>query len=285
MATDKNPAYQWYPKDHVTDERVLLMDLEQEGALRRLLDHQWLHETIPFDEEELAAILRCDRERFDRIWKRVRHCFEPSHADESRLINPRLDRQRRDLIEFSERQRENGRRGGRPRIEPNSGREKPKQNPEKTETKPKTKPGRKPRVSSGESQSKAKKSSPDSRLQTPKITEASASDGKPSVPANAVWAEVEAVLSGVCERKGWDPPLAKDIRRYLRAESALRQLVSLFGVDEAVQMFVFALDNWRGSVSWEAVFDKRNRLREQMVSPNGTGEPAVRVLSADEWES
>jgi hypothetical protein len=90
------------------------------------------------------------------------------------------------------------------------------------------------------------------------------SNGKADRKPNQAWEEVSQVLSGICDGLGWDPPLDKDIRRHLKPDSALRQLANLFGPPGAVELFLFAHRTWKGKVSWEAVFDKRNILREEM---------------------
>lgn len=105
----KRPAYQWYPKDHDTDERVKLMSLAQEGAYRRLLDHQWLHGSIPDDMEFCSKICRATVKEFRRLWPGVRACFEP--VESGRLAHPRLERQRQELESRAQVQAANGRSG------------------------------------------------------------------------------------------------------------------------------------------------------------------------------
>jgi uncharacterized protein YdaU (DUF1376 family) len=91
----KKPAYQWYPGDFCVDEPVLLMSLEEEGAYRRLLDHQWLHGSVPRDIRQLAAICKgITLARMKRVWQAVGPCFPPSPDDPERLQNRRLERQR-----------------------------------------------------------------------------------------------------------------------------------------------------------------------------------------------
>ena len=54
----KSPAYQWYPKDYMTDTRVMLMDIATQGAYRMALDICWLHGgEITADPRELSMLI------------------------------------------------------------------------------------------------------------------------------------------------------------------------------------------------------------------------------------
>lgn len=109
----KAPSYQWYPKDYETDEAVKLMTYEEEGIYRRLLDHQSLHGGIPADVGLIAKLVpKVSPARFKKLWPSMAAKFRQT---EGRLINPRLERQRRELQEFKEAAAEAGRRGAEAR--------------------------------------------------------------------------------------------------------------------------------------------------------------------------
>lgn len=278
MAESKAPAYQWYPKDHRSDERVELMDLEQEGALRRLLDHQWMNGSIPADPDDLASLLRVDRERFDRIWKRVGPCFESVDGDPSRLANARMERERAARDEFIENRRAAGSKGAAERWA--------KQKPAISSCEPQPLNGH--ASTNGKQMAKPKQSDSTAIVEpmaknasasatASAITEASASGATAPVPESSEPGEwetppfkvdpfkaAEDVLTQVHQSLGWDPPLSKDVRRRLRADDALQVLIGQFGIDDTAKLFVFAAREWQGRVSWEAVLDKRFILREQM---------------------
>lgn len=301
MADDsrlKMPAYQWYPKDHRTDEKVELMDLEQEGALRRLLDHQWLQGSIPADADDLAGLLRVDEERFARIWKRVGPCFEPVEGDPSRLVNRRLERERQQRAKYSEARAEAGRKGALGKWQKDgSAIDLPLTKERQSHSSANGKAIAQPKQNDGSAipEPMAKNGTPDSILQN---TEAIASDAEaspgPASPAdrkpNEAWEEVSEVLGKVCDALGWEAPLPKDIRRRLRDGDALRELVQLYGRESTAEMFVWAHRNWRGQVSWEAVFDKRNQVRQAMEAGEATagagsnGKPMRPVKTIEELE-
>lgn len=111
--SEKSGAYSWFPRDFSADEHVVSMTLEQEGAYRRLLDYQWLNESIPADIGQLAAICKfIPRNRMERIWKAISPCFHPVTGREGRLQNRKLERVRAEALEYRRRQSESGRRGG-----------------------------------------------------------------------------------------------------------------------------------------------------------------------------
>lgn len=125
----KSPAYQWYVSDYRSDENVMLMNYEQQGVYRFLLDHQWLHGSIPNNPSLLSGLLKIDEKHFsEQIWGAIAPCFVESN---NRLLNLRMERDRQIKDEFLAKQAENGRRGGRPK-QVQKEKEKPKQKPNKS---------------------------------------------------------------------------------------------------------------------------------------------------------
>ncbi len=110
--TEKPPALPWYPKDFQADEPVVAMTLEAEGAYRRLLDHQWLHGSIPSDLHLLAGICKnIPQARMRVLWAQMSMLFAPIPDDPERLRNAKLERVRKEREDFIARKREAGRRG------------------------------------------------------------------------------------------------------------------------------------------------------------------------------
>lgn len=90
---NKSPAFQWYPRDYMSDAIVQSMTLEQEGAYRRLLDHCWLENGLPLTPDKLWRLAKApSRERFEKhIWPAVGCKFQPRKG---KLHHKRLDRER-----------------------------------------------------------------------------------------------------------------------------------------------------------------------------------------------
>jgi uncharacterized protein YdaU (DUF1376 family) len=92
---DKSPAFQFYPKDFLTDERVVLMSNTEVGIYVRLLCFCWLEGTLPLETVSLAHMARMPLKQFTRLWENsiVKTCFKLSDED-GRLHHKRLDEER-----------------------------------------------------------------------------------------------------------------------------------------------------------------------------------------------
>jgi hypothetical protein len=142
MANDISPAFQWYPKDALSSIRLSMLTLEEEGAYRRALDFCWLHGSIPADPKLLIRLIGkgCTIE----IAEAIIPMFE---VFDGKLYHERLEQERSKQKAFREKQAENGKRGGRPKLNPTESQEKGL-------------------GYFGETQTEAKKSSPVSNLQS-----------------------------------------------------------------------------------------------------------------------
>lgn len=113
---EKALYYPWFPRDFSADEAVLPMTLSEEGAYRRLLDHQWLHGSIPVDLGALCGICKNVTPReMKKIWTRVSVCFVPVPDDPTRLYNRRLERQREEVEQRSAKMSRKGKLGAEKR--------------------------------------------------------------------------------------------------------------------------------------------------------------------------
>lgn len=114
MAKEKVPAFQFYPKDFLTDERVVLMSNTEIGIYVRLLCYCWLEGSLPLDTGALAHMARTPMRQFTKIWEHsvVKQCFVVN--GDGRMHHKRLDLEREKQGTFRRRQSDNGGRGGRP---------------------------------------------------------------------------------------------------------------------------------------------------------------------------
>lgn len=113
----KSPAFQFYPKDFITDEHVELMSLAERGAYITLICKCWIEGSLPADVARLARLCGSPLPAFRRLWLAIEPCFRPL-ADGQRFVHPRLERERRKQSAFRRRQADNGRLGGRPKKNP-----------------------------------------------------------------------------------------------------------------------------------------------------------------------
>lgn len=113
MAPEKAPAFQFYPKDFLSDERVQLMSHTERGVYVTLLCMCWLEGSLPSDLASLARLVRMPTARFARLWAGpLGQCFLGKEG--GRLGQKRLDQERAKQDVFRQRQRVNGQKGGRP---------------------------------------------------------------------------------------------------------------------------------------------------------------------------
>ncbi len=132
--SSKSPAFQYYPKDFLTDSNVLAMSLTEIGAYWKLISICWIDDTLPTSTAALARLVGVPHAHFSRLWPALAPCFKEKSG---RLIHPRLERERAAQAAYRAKQSGNGKLGGRPK----------KHNPEK------------PTASSGLSQIEANESS------------------------------------------------------------------------------------------------------------------------------
>ena len=110
MKDTKLPHFPFYARDWLTDERVMLMTLECQGAYLRLLCYQWLEGSIPSSPKNLAALCMTSVENFEaEIWPDIKDAFASISVE--RLQNPRLQAIKEDTEALVAKKSEAGRMG------------------------------------------------------------------------------------------------------------------------------------------------------------------------------
>ena len=110
MAKEQSPAFQFYPMDFLADSQVAAMTLQECGAYITLLCFCWRERSLPAEPEALARLCRVSTTAFARLWPALAPCFA---VKDGRLVQPRLDRERRKQARYRQLQAESGRKGGR----------------------------------------------------------------------------------------------------------------------------------------------------------------------------
>ena len=103
----KSPAFQFYPADYASSQRVRLMTLEEEGAYINLLCSCWLHGSIPADPEMAARLVGkgCSA----NLATTVLAMFTQS-SQAGRMVHDRLERERLKQSEWREKSASGGRK-------------------------------------------------------------------------------------------------------------------------------------------------------------------------------
>lgn len=106
------PAFQMYPRDWLSDERVTGLSLEGEGAYTRLLCVGWLEGGIPSDMGVLRVLLKgIPMSKLTKIWTEIGQFWQPHPTKAHRLVNPRQERVRAEQQAYRDKQSRSGAKG------------------------------------------------------------------------------------------------------------------------------------------------------------------------------
>lgn len=108
MAPERAPAFQFYPKDFLTDGNVAGMSLAERGAYISLLCLCWLERSLPSDIGRLANHVGVTRSVMVKLWPALSRCFRVHPDDSGRLIHPRLEAERAKQEQYRRRQSDAG---------------------------------------------------------------------------------------------------------------------------------------------------------------------------------
>ena len=109
---NKPPAFQFYPKDFISDMNVMMMTNEEVGVYIKTLCHIWLEINIPDDSGKIQRLcnhpsttLTTKDKAWEKIWSAVRPCFYDKNG---KLYHKRLDKERRKQDEWRKKSRQGG---------------------------------------------------------------------------------------------------------------------------------------------------------------------------------
>ena len=87
---DKAPAFQFYPKDWLTDPDVVCMSMAQKGAYITLICYCWREDKLPNNEDYIRKLLG-NIPKWKTLWNGIKHKFE---VQGNYLVHPRLEKER-----------------------------------------------------------------------------------------------------------------------------------------------------------------------------------------------
>lgn len=116
MAPEKSPAFQFYPADFMADSKVVAMNLQERGAYITLLCLCWMDGSLPASMTILARLCRVPTSVFTRLWPALEPCFASLGHDGSRLVQPRIERERQKQEQYRAMKSAAGQQGGRPKA-------------------------------------------------------------------------------------------------------------------------------------------------------------------------
>jgi hypothetical protein len=94
MAKEKAPAFQFYPRDLLSDINWMMMNYCEKGMYWHLISLCWLEGGIPSDLGAIARILQVDVCVVEDAWKQIGKCFQVHLNDCAILVHPRLELER-----------------------------------------------------------------------------------------------------------------------------------------------------------------------------------------------
>lgn len=106
LSRNDSPAFQFYPKDILSDENVVLMDLDTVGGYVYLLCYCWLQGSLPAEPESLRKLAHCGSDRWPEMWPQIKPCFRSNGR--GRLWHPRLKREKAKQVEWKQKSQEGG---------------------------------------------------------------------------------------------------------------------------------------------------------------------------------
>ena len=107
------PYFRWYPADAESDDKYSAMTDEELGFFHRCLNKAWINGSIPSDSEERARVLRTPKDEADRLWIRAGRGWKQLYYDESRMVHPRQEIERKEAIRLSKKRAIAGSIGGK----------------------------------------------------------------------------------------------------------------------------------------------------------------------------
>lgn len=103
-STGKPPAFQFYPAEFLADEDQAVMTFAECGLYTRLLCYAWGNGSIPDDVFKMAKLLGSNADEVCALWPAVSVKFSQHPSDPTRLVNPRMERERAKQAKFRKHQ-------------------------------------------------------------------------------------------------------------------------------------------------------------------------------------
>jgi uncharacterized protein YdaU (DUF1376 family) len=104
-------SFQFFARDFLTDERLMMMPLDAQGAYQRLRAYQWVEGSIPDNFDALAKMCGVAAREMKRMWVHLDALFPSSAVFPGRRQNPELERIREENAAWREKKSEGGRKG------------------------------------------------------------------------------------------------------------------------------------------------------------------------------
>ena len=99
-----SPAFQFYPRDWLSDPNVRLMTPTARGAYIELICYCWTEGRLPADDEALRRLSGVTPKQWRRFAPLIKKCFIKPNTEAPFLDHPRLVKERERQLKFRQRQ-------------------------------------------------------------------------------------------------------------------------------------------------------------------------------------
>lgn len=114
---NKAPAFQFYPKDWLTDDKVCAMSMAEQGIYFQLICFDWLSDGIRVEDMRQLVRFAGTDEEWNHTCQMVERCFIDHPQKEGFVTNPRLLKERQKQAEWAKKSREGGKKSAKARKE------------------------------------------------------------------------------------------------------------------------------------------------------------------------
>lgn len=119
MTRESSPAFRFYVKEWRSSRPVMRMSFAERGMYLEMLLEQWENLSLPDDPTAVAEIIGGKPSWWKKAWPTLRKNFV--FADDGRIVNARLETERRKQREWKDQQSDKGRIGAAARWQKDQG--------------------------------------------------------------------------------------------------------------------------------------------------------------------
>jgi hypothetical protein len=268
MIKERSDAFLFDAARFFDDEAIKLMDYAEKGMTMALLWHQWNNDSIPDDQSRCGRILASPIS--DDHWELLCELF--SLVIDNRRLCPWLHERKQALTDYRESKREAGKRGAAAKWAGKSDVEKLAETLVENAT---------PNGSAKEIDDTATNSDGSANGKTCHVfvyedgmdlkeNEDDKSSSNSSAPIRSEikvkpFDAAKMVLSLLNQKLERNPPTQTEIKRYIREDSPLLDLLRIYkSPDAAVALYLHARKIWTHQVTWESLHKNHANVYEDM---------------------
>jgi len=232
--------YEWSVSRWLASEARAELDLAARGLYRECLDLCYANGSIPKEPAVLARLCHCTTEEIETLWPRIERHFQTLRSDKNRAGNQFADMFRRGFFKYKKKQKQNGQRGGRPKVKEGNdmettglNKDEPNGNPKSRKQKQKADTEKGKQAASGAGFEKPNGAQPQSRRRSPDEIDKmgsllwGASEGSPVAAGPPDKHLAESILNAIGDLDTAEKWLAEKMAQGKRPKTSYQYWVTL----------------------------------------------------------